>query len=206
MGEDEIWPRHRGNEKFACYGAVMVYSTLDACPMGLLASRSYTLLHLSVHPPLWLLAPSSSLQWKPPLNSVFDWWKLRARDNVMEDRGNTRAKEREGKGKKDEFWMREKSCWAVLAVWICCYHGNLAFAYKSVHSRKKFSQWEVLYMYALTHLLIHAHCTTINPVTLNILYMCTACMHEYKHPQEPCYSWMPFFTVYWLCTCLISII
>lgn len=35
MAEDEIWLEHRGNEKSACYGAIMVYSTLDACPMGL---------------------------------------------------------------------------------------------------------------------------------------------------------------------------
>lgn len=75
MVVDEIWPEHRGNEKSACYGAIMVYSTLDVCPMGLLSSRPYTLFHLSVHPPLGLLAPSSCLQWKPPSNSVLDWWK-----------------------------------------------------------------------------------------------------------------------------------
>lgn len=48
---DEVWPEHRGNEKSDCYGAVMVYSTLDVCPMGLLSSWPYSLLRLFVHPP-----------------------------------------------------------------------------------------------------------------------------------------------------------
>lgn len=41
MAVDELRLEHRGNEKSACYGAVMVYSTLAACPMGLLSSSQH---------------------------------------------------------------------------------------------------------------------------------------------------------------------
>lgn len=66
---DELWPERRGNEKSACYGPVMVYSTLDVGPLGLLCSWPYTLLHISVHPPLWLLTPSYSGN-PPPTPSI----------------------------------------------------------------------------------------------------------------------------------------
>lgn len=51
---DEIWREHRGDEESACYGAVMVYGTLDAGPTGLLSSRSVLLSGVCPTSP-WLL-------------------------------------------------------------------------------------------------------------------------------------------------------
>lgn len=47
---DEIWPRRCGNEKSARYEVVMVYGTLDACPMGLLSSLLYPIPSLPLGP------------------------------------------------------------------------------------------------------------------------------------------------------------
>lgn len=58
----------------------------------LLPAAIYPAPSLCPSPSLWLRVLSSSLQWKTPLNSVVDWWELRARDNATEDERNTRAK------------------------------------------------------------------------------------------------------------------
>lgn len=75
---DEKRPKHRGNEKSACYGAVTVYSTLTACPMGLLSSsRPYTLLHVCVYNPSSSLAAHTILQprMESPPKPAPDCWK-----------------------------------------------------------------------------------------------------------------------------------
>lgn len=150
MVVDEIWPEHRGNEKSACYGAVMVYSTLDAGPMGLLSPWPYTLLYLSVHPPLWLLAPSSSLQWSLPKLHPSLMRKLRASDIE----GYSRAKEREAKGKRNEVEAERD------VAELCLQCELDALACRSTHRKHVYSMGRKFYvLYALKYLLIHAHCT-----------------------------------------------
>lgn len=73
MAVDEIWLEHRGNEKSACYGAIMVYSTLDACPMGLF-SFCHIPCSISLSIPLSGCCTILEPTMETPPNSILDWW------------------------------------------------------------------------------------------------------------------------------------
>lgn len=158
MAVHEIWPEHRGNEKSACYGAVMVYSTLDACPMGLFSSWPYTLLHLCPSPSL-AAAPPSSLQWKPPQTPSLtdEERKLRA---MKKDTEKKRAKE------GGLIWKR------------CLLVTTETLPYSSIH-RKHTQSIGCKYTVCI-NTFTHS-CTSHNHKSSNACKLCTARMNTNIH-------------------------
>lgn len=106
---DEIWAEHLRNEKSACYGAIMVYSRLDACPMGLLFSRPYTLLPFSLSNPLSDCFHPHQAYSRNPTNYVHDWWREKS-EKVKDREGQKKEEERP---KRKEVQTSRRIDWAV---------------------------------------------------------------------------------------------
>lgn len=70
----------------------MVYGRLDACPMGLLSSRPYTLLRFSLSNPLSDCFHPRQAYSGNPTNYVHDWWREKSE----------KVKDREGQKKEEE--------------------------------------------------------------------------------------------------------
>lgn len=117
---DEIWAEHLRNEKSACYGAIMVYGRLDACPMGLLSSRPYTLLRFSLSNPLSDCFHPRQAYSGNPTNYVHDWWREKS-EKVKDREGQKKEEERAKKERGPDLKENWLSCFCV---WIGCFHGN----------------------------------------------------------------------------------
>lgn len=166
MAVDEIWLEHRGNEKSACYGAIMVYSTLDACPMGLF-SFCHIPCSISLSIPLSGCCTILEPTMETPPNSILDWWNDKTESGrCRKIVGQKKEKERT-KGRRldlNKILLSSAWCASLLLPRKLCIQK---------HARKTKSVGRKLYaVHALTHLLIHAHYTNLLTLVNSVLHAC----------------------------------